>query len=368
MTTMRRAQMMVMAVVVGVVMASAVSALPTLAQGATAAPAAGAAGPQPPSPGGLGYWHAAYSHVHISGNALPGLPAGVPVAVPPCWLEPRFTGALSWHPGDPALPPGNSYDAETYWWWFAGQQEPGLLSLIAHDPAARKALTQEFKSGLASPASWWWVPAWLPGSAGFACAQGLISSLNNGYLGFEPPSASAGNGGPGAPLTGRMLAALARAQLELPGIAVQTNPPVRKPSDVNLPVWVSVRYLGPERPADMASVPVIGGGSLWARVFTSTPTVSVAVSGGPGQRTVYNTCPVTGSHYGTGDATTIPKCGVTFLAPGTYTITVTAHWNVFWQATDNPGQNPFGPGWPPSDASATVTVTAREIQAINNGG
>src|SRR6266702_1820682 len=81
----------------------------------------------PPPPGGGSYSHAVYSQVTISGQ--PGGSGSQSVntgqyAGPPCWIEPRFTGANSWHRGDPVALTASG-DADEYWWWF-GAQEPAF--------------------------------------------------------------------------------------------------------------------------------------------------------------------------------------------------------------------------------------------------
>ena len=106
---------------------------------------------------------------------------------------------------------------------------------------------------------------------------------------------------------------------------------------------------------------------LMARVYTSQPQVSLSVSS-PGQAQVYNQCGALGSPY-TGNASAVPPCGVTFLAPSTlgpYTITVTATWRVWWTASDTPGQHLFtSPPWPKPVQTGTAAVTVREVQSVN---
>ena len=335
----------------------------TLAPAALIVLAASAA----PSGGGPQFSHLAYSQVTIGGNADPGL-LGSPAAYTPapCWLEPRFTGGNSYHPGDPQPSPNG--DADSYWWWFASQQ-PALYPVLGRIAGLKQAVNKVFKSKQGKP-GWWWVPAWVnDGGNGFACAFGLTQMLNLSaqYLEFLPPQHGGGDT-PGHPIDGQILADLARAELRLPAITVHTSPPVGRPSDVNLPVWVSVAYAGPMAPTDTASVPTPAG-VLSATVATSPPSVSIGVTTGEAQ--VYNQCGATGSPY-PGNPKAIPPCGVTFLAPSTggpFTLTVTARWTVWWTATDSPGRHFFAsPPWPQPVQTSSASVTVREIQAINGPG
>ena len=104
-------------------------AAPALAQGSAATGAQAAqARSAPAGGGGPGYSALAYSHVSVSGNATAsGLGSAGTYLPAPCWLEPRFTGADSYHPGDPQ--PSATGDADSYWWWFASQ-EPGLYGVL----------------------------------------------------------------------------------------------------------------------------------------------------------------------------------------------------------------------------------------------
>ncbi len=334
---------------------------PALAQGtATAARQAAAA----PAGGGPVFSHFAYSQVSVTGNTNPSA-LGSPTAYTPapCWVEPRFAGSNSYHQGDPQ--PSATGDADSYWWWFIGQ-EPALAGVLGRIQGLKQAVNQVFKARQGGK-GWWWVPAWINGGLnGYSCAWGLVHMLNFSaqYLEYLFPQ-NGGPAAPGHPIDGRILAALARAELALPPVQVFTSPAAGKPGDVNLPVWVWVRYAGPERPADTASVPLPGGGTLSATVTTSPPQVSVSVNTASAR--VYNNCGATGSRY-TGNATAAPPCGVTFLAPSThgpYTITVTARWTVTW--TDSTGESGTfpSPPWPVPVRTGTTNVTVREIQAIN---
>jgi hypothetical protein len=279
-------------------------------------------------------------------------------------VEPRFTGADSYHKGDPQ--PSATGDADSYWWWFVGQ-EPALAGVLGRIQGLKQAVNKVFEARQGG-GGWWRVPGWInAGVNGYACATGLVHMLNFSaqYLEYLPPQ-TGGPAAPGHPIDGRILAALARAELALPAVKIFTNPAVGKPSDVNLPIWVGVRYAGPEQPTDTASVPLPGGGTLSATVTTSAPRVSLSVSS-PGQAQVYNQCGATGSQY-RGNAPAAPPCGVTFLAPSTggpYTITVTARWTVWWTATDTPGRHLFAsPPWPVPVQTGTSNVTVQEVQSV----
>jgi len=340
-------------------------AAPALAQGAAATGGQAVQAPSAPAGGGGAFSAFAYSQVSVSGNASPGALINPTSYVPaPCWMEPRFTGSNSYHAGDPQPSPNG--DADSYWWWFASQQ-PALYGVLGRISGLKQAINKVFRNKQGS-AGWWWVPAWVnTGVNGFACATGLVNTLNLSaqYLQFQAPQ----HGGPDTPghtIDGHILADLARAELLLPTFKVFTSPATGVPSDVNLPVWVWVHYNGPPSPADTATVPTPAG-ALWARVTTSPPQVSLSVSS-PGQAKVYNQCGATGSQY-TGNASATPPCGVIFLAPSTggpYTITVTATWTVSWTASDTPGQHLFAsPPWPKPVQTGTAAVTVQEVQSIN---
>jgi hypothetical protein len=349
-------------VLAGLAAAAACAALagpaPALARGASGAAGHAAAGPA----GGPVYSHFAYSHVSVTGDANAsalGSPGSYTPA--PCWVEPRFTGANSYHSGDPQ--PSATGDADSYWWWFVGQ-EPALAGVLGRIAGLKQAVNSVFKAKQGG-AGWWWVPSWIDGVSGYACAWGLVHMLNFSaqYLQYLFPQ-KGGPATPGHPIDGQILAGLARAELALPSLTVHTSPAVGRPSEVNLPVWVWVTYNGPERPSDTASVPLPGGGTLSATVVTTPPAVSVAVSTSAAH--VYNACGATGSPYA-GNPAAAPACGVTFLAPSTggpYTLTVTARWTVTWSDSTG-GHGTFAsPPWPVPVQRGTATVTVREIQAI----
>jgi hypothetical protein len=345
-------------------LATVLAALAGLSQPALAQGASPAAGQVPAVPsGGPVFSHFAYSQVSITGNAAAA--AGSPTAYTPapCWVEPRFTGGDSYHTGDPQ--PSATGDADSYWWWFVGQQ-PALAGVLGRISGLKQAVNRVFKNHQGG-GGWWWVPAWInDGVLGYSCATGLVHMLNFSaqYLEYLPPQ-TGGPAAPGHPIDGHILADLARAELALPSINVQTSPAAGRPSEVNLPVWVWVTYNGAERPSDTASVPLPDNTSLSATVTTSPPRVSISVSTGAVK--VYDRCGATGSRY-TGDPAAIPPCGVTFLAPSThgpYTITVTARWTVRWTDSTGAGGTFASPPWPLPVQTGTTNVTVREIQAIN---
>jgi hypothetical protein len=346
-------------------LSGAAGAAPALAQRYSATGGQAPQAPSAPAGGGGGYSAFAYSQVSVSGSASPG-GLGSPAAylAAPCWLEPRFTGGDSYHQGDPQ--PSATGDADSYWWWFASQQ-PALYGVFGRLPGLKQAINKVFKAKQGSP-GWWWVPSWVSGGVnGYACATGLVHMLNfsDQYLEFEAPQRG-GADTPGHTIDGHILADLARAELVLPTFKVFTSPTVGVPSDVNLPVWVWVAYNGARSPSDTATVPTPGG-ALWARVTTSQPQVSLSVSS-PGQAKVYNQCGAAGNPY-PGNASAVPPCGVTFLAPSAgapYRITVTATWTVSWTASDAPGQHSFtSPPWPKPAQTGTAAVTVREVQSVN---
>jgi hypothetical protein len=314
--------------------------------------------------GGPVYSHLAYSRIQITGDTNPGALASPAAYTPaPCWVEPRFTGANSYHPGDPQ--PSATGDADSYWWWFAGQ-EPALAGVLGRIQGLKQAVNKVFKARQGG-SGWWWVPAWIgSGLNGYSCAMGLVHMLNFSaqYLQYLPKQ-TGGPAAPGHPIDGRILAGLARAELALPALKVFTNPAVGKPSDVNLPVWVWVSYAGPDQPTDTASVPLPDGTTLSATVTTTPPKVSVAVSTGAAR--LYHRCGPAGSRYN-GNPAAVPPCGVTFLAPSTggpYTITVTATWTVRWSDSTGESGTFAAPPWPVPAQTGATPVTVREIQAVN---
>jgi hypothetical protein len=316
-----------------------------------------------PAGSGPAFSHFAYSRVRITGDASPGALGGPTAYTPaPCWVEPRFAGTNSYHKGDPQ--PSPTGDADSYWWWFVGQ-EPALAGVLGRIQGLKQAVNKVFKARQGG-AGWWWVPSWINGISGYSCAWALVHKLNWSaqYLEYQFPQ-KGGPDTPGHPIDGRILADLARAELALPAIKVFTSPAAGKPSDVNLPVWVWVDYAGPRQPTDTASVPLPDGTTLSATVTTTPPRVSVAVSTSSAR--LYNNCGATGTKYA-GNATATPPCGVTFLAPSTggpYTITVTAQWTVRWSDSTGESGTFASPPWPAPVQAGTTTVTVREIQAIN---
>ena len=346
------------------VLAGTGGAAPALAQGSAGVGAQAAQARSASAGGGGPYSALAYSQVVVGGNASTGGLSSPGTYLPaPCWLEPRFTGAKSYHAGDPQ--PSANGDADDYWWWFASQQ-PGLYGVLGKIPGLKQAVNKVFKSKQGS-AGWWWVPSWVAGGVnGFACATGLVQMLNFSaqYLEFEAPQ-NGGGDTPGHQIDGNILADIARAELVLPSFTVVLNPKPPTPSDVNLPIWVSANWNGARRnPTDIATVRTPAG-ALWARVTTSQPQLSISVSS-PGQARVYNQCGAVGSPY-QGNASAVPSCGVTFLAPSKgYTVTVTARWTVSWTASDSPGQHVFAsPPWPVPVQTRTSTVTVQEVQSVN---
>ena len=346
-------------------LSGAAGAAPALAQRTAATGAQAAQASSALAAGGPPYTAFAYSQVSVSGNASPGALSSPTTYLPAsCWMEPRFTGGQSYHQGDPQ--PSATGDADSYWWWFASQN-PALYGVLGRISGLKQAINKVFKAKQGSP-GWWWVPSWVRGGVtGFACATGLVNTLNFSaqYLEFQAPQRG-GPDTPGHPVDGHILADLARAELVLPAFTISTSPGHGVPSDVNLPVWVSVTYPGGRTAADTATEQTPAG-DLMARVFTSQPQISLSVSS-PGQAQVYNQCGALGSPY-TGNASAVPPCGVTFLAPSTggpCTITVTATWRVWWTASDTPGQHLFtSPPWPRPVQTGTAAVTVREVQSVN---
>jgi len=163
-----------------------------------------------PAGGSPAYSHFAYSQVRVKGNVNPGALTSPTAYTPaPCWVEPRFTGSNSYHQGDPQ--PSATGDADSYWWWFVGQQ-PALAGVLGRIQGLKQAVNKVFEARQGG-AGWWWVPSWIrAGISGYSCALGLVHMLNWNaqYLEYQFPQ----RGGPdtaGHPIDGHILADLARA-------------------------------------------------------------------------------------------------------------------------------------------------------------
>lgn len=290
---------------------------------------------------------------------------------PECWMQPYFYASQSYVQGDPRSgTPQTAPDADSYWWDVAALY-PGLVGAIAHMPDARQEINQDFQAvqnGMNGPGGpritpkyVWWAPNWLSGSAGWACAEGLIGSLNmnNGFLNLEPPQQ------PGAGTTGDItnqdLAALARAALRLPAVTVNTIPGGQSnphSAVVNAPTTVYVTYGSNPQPQDRATVVFDGAGYLWAQITTSPPKVAISTND-PGATVSANSACTAKSGP--------QSCTVTFATPTAatpFTVTATVTWTVSW-ATSTGQTGTFTT--PPAVVVATHNDFVREIQAVNNG-
>jgi hypothetical protein len=339
-----------------------------------AANAKGGGGVTPPTTGSgnsggtPSYSVTVQGNVNITGNVHGGGGIDETYQPPNCWIQPWFQQPESWVQGDPqgVGDPRSASDADTFWWDMADKY-PGLRGLIAHVPEAEQEINQDFEmvqkgqndsGGGAVSSDWvWWAPNWLNNSQGFACAQGLVSSIgmNNGFLDLEPPQAP-DNGAPGQ-ITGQELAGLARAALRLPRVVIHTEPngtTDQSSAYVNSPTKLYLTYNPSRQPTDTASVVYVGGTYLTATITTSVPTITVTTND-PGA-TINNN----------GTCLQNSMCSITFNGPTTtgnpYTVTVTATWTVNWTTSDG-GAGTFTQ--PPSQVTATHTVIVREIQSLN---
>ena len=327
-------------------------------------------GVTPPSNGSgtPGYSTVVQGNVTISGDTVPGHGISEAYNPPECWLQPWFKQPNSWALGDPAGAgsPAGAPDADSFWWYMA-RQYPGMISLIAHT-GSRDDINNDFKmiqqgqndnGGGPVGADWvWWAPNWLSGSAGWACAQNLVDSadLNNGFLDFEPPAKPAA--GAGFQISPQNLAALARAALKLPDYKIITDPGTAPGTTafVNSATKVYLQFNGRKDPADLAQAKWIYGTYLWARIFTTGPTVQIQTND-PGAKIAYDA---------NDSCLKTTPCTITFAGPSTsgnpFTITVTATWVVRWTSSTGNGGTFTNP---PPVVQQTRTIVVREIQSIN---
>lgn len=355
-----------LAVIAGLTVASA--AIPV----ATAHAASGNGGVSPPSNGGGGtptYSTVVQGNVSITGNTNSGQGINEVYNPPECWLQPWYKQPNSWVQGDPtqAGSAQGAPDADSYWWYMADQY-PNMVELLGHVPDSHQEINQDFEmvqqgkndnGGGAVGANWvWWAPNWLSGSAGWACAQNLVSSagMNNGYLDLEPP-AKPGAGGNFA-ISPENLAALARAALKLPSYKIVTDPGTAAGTTayVNTATKVYLQFNGAKDPQDLAQAKWMYGTYLWAKISTTGPKVQIQTSD-PGAQIAYDSAD---------SCLKNTPCTITFAGPSTtgnpFTITVTATWTVNWTASGGNGGTFTNP---PPIVQQTRTIVVREIQSVN---
>jgi hypothetical protein len=373
--------------------AALLSVVPVAAACIAVAAAGAPAGALAKTPGGVtppggptpSYYVTVFSNISVSGDTVAGSNGYSPQWSPPqCWLQPYFEADQSYQTGDPvtADPPSGARDADSYWFSVAALY-PGMLDFLAHvgGPSGNgvQEVNQDFEAvqhgtngpgGGAVGKNWvWWAPNWLEGSAGEACAKGLISSLdmNNGFLDLEPPQAPGQGGNATGEINDEILRKLARAALRLPVVDVNTRPNGQDNANsayVNAPMVVYVKYLNPDdlprqveqtpTPTDTGTVTFEGRPYLSVTINTKLTGVSITTND-PGATIVDNNhCT---AQNGPG------ACKVTFNTPtGTepYVVTVTVTWDVTWTSTDGNGG-----AFPPAQVSGTATDIVREIQSVN---
>lgn len=191
----------------------------------------------------------------------------------------------------------------------------------------------------------------------FDCNSTLPMWVPNGQ---RPP------GGTPNVITTAMLARIAAAQTQVPGVAIETNP--RGTQTVNLPTWVKLQ--DNYAPVSVrATIDLGGGATMWAE--TTAKTDGAHIDPGTSDAQVFpgsGDCPVgaggrIGADYN-GDPTATPPCGVTYRRStqnrGPFQLNVSTVWAVTWQGSDG-AAGTFAP--------ATITdptpVTVREIQTVN---
>jgi hypothetical protein len=363
-----------------VVLLAAAGGLAAAAAGIPAGAANGAAagshdGISPPG-GGSTYSVVVQGDVHISGPDVNGGGISEYYQPPPCWLQPYYHQPQSYLGGDPqpVAPPQDSDSADSFWWSMADLY-PNLIGFINRsNPGGgeswRELINEDFEDeqngqqpppGTGSVGSdWvWWAPNWLSGSAGWACAQGLVGSadMNNGFLDLEPP-ATPGAGGPGGAITGENLAAIARAALSLPTISIVTRPGGTSDMTsayVNEPTSLYLAFNPREDPTDTATVYFVGGGRfLSATISTQVTSMQITATDG---KVTYNAA---------GTCTRAAPCTVKFSAPSAtndpFTISAYVAWSVTWK-TSTGQAGTFTT--PPTNETQTRPIVVREIQSVN---
>jgi hypothetical protein len=368
---------------------SAVSAAVVLAVGLVAGvagvavgPAAAAGGgggglpPQYPPPGGQtgtgsssgGTFTANVAeHITQGGDYYPGF--NETWSPPECWLQPEFLQPQTYQVADPT---GGPSDAASYYFWF-GSHYRSFEGILGHVQGARYEILQEFKQeqDMQRPAAWtgpdpiesndqWWAPNWLNSSAGWACAQALVvdSNLSDGFIGMQTP-ATPGAGTDGQ-ISSQQLAGLARASLRLPTLKIVTSP--RVTTEVNVPTYVSVEYLGDGgviNPNDTATVDF--GDAPWLTATVQATLSSVQITSNAPASSYHTTGAGTpGQSCAAANGTAIAGCSITFEAPSANTapwsIKVSATWTVTWTTSAADGGT-----FPPAPRTGTTNVVVREI-------
>lgn len=190
----------------------------------------------------------------------------------------------------------------------------------------------------------------------------------NSTLPFWVPNGQRPPAGTANVITTQMLAQLAFAHTQVPGVTIEMNP--RGTQTVNLATWVDLteNYT----PVSVrATINIPGAPAMWAET-TATPS-SVRIDPGTKDADVYpasGECPIgsggqVGEPYHTG-ATGNPPCGVTYRhstqGTGAYDLNVTATWKVTWRGSDGAANNP---ALPDGVITNDRQVTVQEIQTVN---
>ncbi|HEY5832618.1 hypothetical protein [Streptomyces sp.] len=190
----------------------------------------------------------------------------------------------------------------------------------------------------------------------------------NSTLPFWVPNGQRPPAGTPHVITTEMLARLAFAHTQVPGVNIEMNPAGTQ--TVNLSTWVTLREN--YTPITVrASLNVPGGVAMWAET-TATPT-SVHIDPGTADADVHpasGECPIgpngrVGAPYHAG-ATGNPPCGVTYRRAtrggGAYDLNVTATWKVSWQGSDGAAD---APPLPNGVITQNRPVAVQEIQTVN---
>ncbi|MCL2553025.1 MAG: hypothetical protein FWE75_12895 [Actinomycetia bacterium] len=277
---------------------------------------------------------------------------------PPCWIGPiggpaEFKKMVEKQVKDTDSYPGQANYAMEAMDEYRRHYEEGYTWQGGGDGYKNFNLDQEGKGQF-------WGPFENPASDSihkFDCNSTLPMWVPNGQ---QPPA-----GTPNV-ITTAMLAKIAAAHTQVPGVSIETNP--RGTQTVNLPTWVKLRdNFAPV--TVRATVDLGGGATLWAE--TTAKTDSVHIDPGTPDAQVFpggGDCPVgadgsVGADYN-GNPKATPPCGVTYQHStqnrGPFQLNVTAVWGVTWQGSDGDGGT-LAPG----TISDPTPITVREIQTVN---
>jgi hypothetical protein len=241
--------------------------------------------------------------------------------------------ARSCHPaGNPARTIPCSVDGA---WWSA--QRGCYVERAVPQPPADSPLRQGTEGG-----------AFYRCSRAAALVDGTIDLTARFWL-PDPPAAA---GPDPAVMAQRAIDSMA---LRAPAIGLTPPPGSPNPTLVGLPTWMWVADPGPTTWG-----PVTATATAGAVAVTATAGVS-SITWDMGDGTTVRCGPGTPWQPAQG-ASASPTCGHEYRAPGTYTITATAHWAVDWTGAGQTGRITM-----PLTTSTTVTVAQAYALVTQNG-